>query len=195
MLFIPFSIAITSLGEERAILSAFRTFVRFVLVWICRFPLPLGVWEGLRFVIVALPGLFSYLFLQWERWKQVFFYLIEDILTKVLNKCTLYIFKSLLLRSHEGVWTWNFQEMFIALASTKLCFYCHCSYASLIWQQSFHRRIMGKVKAGNLSVLPQIFSQKFNKTVSLLPNIWILSKQLNLIGCHGNQRCIKIFKK
>ena len=33
-----------------------------VLVWICRFPLPLGVWEGLRLVIVALPGLFSYLF-------------------------------------------------------------------------------------------------------------------------------------
>ena len=50
------------LGEERANLSAFRTFVRFVLVWICLFPLPLGVWEGLRFVIVALPGLFSYLF-------------------------------------------------------------------------------------------------------------------------------------
>ena len=42
--------------------SAFRTFVRFVLVWICRFPLLLGVWEELRFVIVALPGLFSYLF-------------------------------------------------------------------------------------------------------------------------------------
>ena len=60
--FSPFSIAITSLGEERANLSAFRTFVRFVLVWICRFPLPLGVWEGLRFVIVALSGLFSYLF-------------------------------------------------------------------------------------------------------------------------------------
>ena len=62
MFFSPFSIAITSLGEERANLSAFRTFVRFVLVWICLFPLPLGVWEGLRFVIVALPGLFSYLF-------------------------------------------------------------------------------------------------------------------------------------
>ena len=60
--FSPFSIAITSLGEERANLCAFCTFVRFVLVWICRFPLPLGVWEGLRFVIVALPGLFSYLF-------------------------------------------------------------------------------------------------------------------------------------
>ena len=60
--FSPFSIAITLLGEERANLSAFRTFVRFVLVLICRCPLPLGFWEGLRFVIVALPGLFSYLF-------------------------------------------------------------------------------------------------------------------------------------
>ena len=60
--FSPFSIAITSLGEQRANLSAFRTFVWFVLVWICRFPLPLGVWEGLRFVIVALAGLFSYRF-------------------------------------------------------------------------------------------------------------------------------------
>ena len=58
----PFSIAITSLGVERANLSAFRMFVRFVLVWICRFPLLLDVWEELRFVIVALPGLFSYLF-------------------------------------------------------------------------------------------------------------------------------------
>ena len=59
----PFSIAITSLGEERANLSAFRTFIRFVLVWICRFPLPLGVWEGLRFVIVALLD-FSLTFFQ-----------------------------------------------------------------------------------------------------------------------------------
>ena len=58
-----FSIGIiTSLGEERANLSAFCTFVRFTLVWFCLFPLPLGVWEGLQFVIVALSGLFSYLF-------------------------------------------------------------------------------------------------------------------------------------
>ena len=44
-------------------LSAFRTFVRFALAWFCLFhlPLPLHVWEGLRFVIVALHGLFSYL--------------------------------------------------------------------------------------------------------------------------------------
>ena len=62
--FSPFSIAATSLWEERANLSAFRTFVRFVLVWICRFPLHLGVWEGLRFVIVALPG--PFLFFSWE---------------------------------------------------------------------------------------------------------------------------------
>ena len=57
-----FSIAVTSLGEERANLSALCTFVRFVLVWFCLFPLPLCVREGLRFVNVALPGLFSYLF-------------------------------------------------------------------------------------------------------------------------------------
>ena len=58
----PFSIAIISLEEERADLDAFRAFVRFALVWFCLFPLPLGVWDGLRLVIVALPGLFSYLF-------------------------------------------------------------------------------------------------------------------------------------
>ena len=44
--FSPFSFAITSLGEERANLSAFHTFVQFVLVWICRFPLPLGSGKG-----------------------------------------------------------------------------------------------------------------------------------------------------
>ena len=60
--FSPFSIVLTLLGEERDNLSALRTFDRFVLVWNCRFPLPLDVWEGLRFVIVALPGLLSYLF-------------------------------------------------------------------------------------------------------------------------------------
>ena len=70
--FSPFSIAIASLWEERANLNAFRTFVRFVLVWICRFPLPPGVWEGLQFVIVALPGLFSYLFFDIEMSSLIF---------------------------------------------------------------------------------------------------------------------------
>ena len=60
--FSPFSFAITSLGEERANLSAFRTFVRFAFVWFCLFHLLFGVWEGLRLVIVALPGLFYHLF-------------------------------------------------------------------------------------------------------------------------------------
>ena len=48
------SIAITSPGEERANLSAFRTFVRFALVWFGLFPLPLCVWEGLRFSLFRL---------------------------------------------------------------------------------------------------------------------------------------------
>ena len=41
------------LGGGRANLSVFRTFVRFMLVWFCRFSLPFGVWEGLLFVFVA----------------------------------------------------------------------------------------------------------------------------------------------
>ena len=61
--FSPFSIAMASVGEERANLSAYRTFVRFALVRFCLFSLPLGVWEGLRFVIVALPWLFLLPFL------------------------------------------------------------------------------------------------------------------------------------
>ena len=52
---------ITSLGTERANLGAFHTFVPFALVWLCLFLLPLGVWEGLRFLIVAHSGDFSYL--------------------------------------------------------------------------------------------------------------------------------------
>ena len=67
MFFSPLSIAaITSLGEERANLSAFRMFIRFALVWFCLFPLPLGVWEGLRLVNVALSRLFSFLFSEYS---------------------------------------------------------------------------------------------------------------------------------
>ena len=88
----PFSIAITSLEEERANLSAFRTFV---LVWICRFPLPLGVWEGLRSVIVALPGLFSYLFVSQDSTSvclylypviyTIIYYVMKDMFQNMLN--------------------------------------------------------------------------------------------------------------
>ena len=58
----PFSIAIISLGKKSASLGVFRAFVRFALVWFCLFSLPL-VWGGMRFVIVVIPGLFSYPFL------------------------------------------------------------------------------------------------------------------------------------
>ena len=66
ILFLCFSVLLAlrlpRLGKRELILVLFVRFLRFVLVWICRFSLPLGVWEGLRFVIVALTGLFSYLF-------------------------------------------------------------------------------------------------------------------------------------
>ena len=58
----PFSIAITSLGDERANFSAFRAF-DLRLFGFCLFPLPLPVWDGLQLVIVALPGLFLLPFL------------------------------------------------------------------------------------------------------------------------------------
>ena len=71
--FSHFSIAITSLGEERADLSAFsyfcsisaRFFFFFFFLFVCLFPLPLGVWEWLWLMIVAFPGLFSYFLYQY----------------------------------------------------------------------------------------------------------------------------------
>ena len=63
ILFLCFSVLL-AFREERASLGAFRAFVRFVFVWFCLFPLPLGAWEGLRFEIVVLPGIFSSLFLE-----------------------------------------------------------------------------------------------------------------------------------
>ena len=50
-------------GGLAADIGAFRMFGRFLLVWVCRFPLALDVWEGLRFVVVALPRRFSYEYL------------------------------------------------------------------------------------------------------------------------------------
>ena len=52
----PFSIVITSLGEEGAGLCAVRAFVYlFLRVSFYHFSPPLGVGGWLRFVIVALP--------------------------------------------------------------------------------------------------------------------------------------------
>ena len=53
-----FSIVITSLGEERAGLCVLRAFVCFARINFCPFSLPLGLRDWLRFVTVALPGLF-----------------------------------------------------------------------------------------------------------------------------------------
>ena len=72
-------------GEDRANLSAFRTFVRLLLVCTCRFPLPLSVWEGLRFVIVALPGRFSYLFF-YNKSKCVLMKFMAHLRTKIKKK-------------------------------------------------------------------------------------------------------------
>ena len=77
--------------KERANLSAFRTFVRFVLIWIIPFPLPLSVWEGLRFVIVALPGLFSYLFYTSSRIEDGCLWVCLHIVCQWFISMTLYL--------------------------------------------------------------------------------------------------------
>ena len=55
------------LGKRGLILVLFVRLFDLSLFGFCLFPLLLGVWEGLRLVIVALPGIFSYLFLLEKR--------------------------------------------------------------------------------------------------------------------------------
>ena len=50
------------LGKRELILVLFVRLFDLRLFGFCLLPLPLGVWEGMRFVIVALPEVFSYLF-------------------------------------------------------------------------------------------------------------------------------------
>ena len=50
------------LGKRELVLVLFVRLFDLRLFFFFLFPLPLGVWEGLRFVIVALPRLFSYPF-------------------------------------------------------------------------------------------------------------------------------------
>ena len=61
--FIPFSIAITSRGKERAGLCAFRALVCFARDGLCLFPVPLGVKDWLRLVIVALLDFYFLIFI------------------------------------------------------------------------------------------------------------------------------------
>ena len=90
--FSPFSIAITLLGEEGANLSAFRTLLRFVLVWFCSCPLPLGFWEELRFVIFLWHSVdFSLIFfcfgLKFDTvyWKGVPILKVNEITQRLIN--------------------------------------------------------------------------------------------------------------
>ena len=66
ILFLCFSVLLAlrvpRLGKRKLILVLFVRLFDFCLFGFVGFFLPLGVWEGLRFVIVALPGLFSYPF-------------------------------------------------------------------------------------------------------------------------------------
>ena len=66
ILFLCFSVLLvlrlSRLGKRELVLVLFVRLFDLCLFGFVYFPLPLGVWEGLQFVIVALPGLFSYLF-------------------------------------------------------------------------------------------------------------------------------------
>ena len=66
-------------GKRELILELFVRLFGLCLFRFSRFPLPLGVWEGLRFVIVALPGLFSYLFFPKSRtYASTYIYFVQD---------------------------------------------------------------------------------------------------------------------
>ena len=58
---------------------------------------------------------------------------------------------------------------------------------------------MGKMKIGIIAdILTQVFRHIKILLTGPLPNIYFLSKTLNLIGCHGNQKAKfakQIFKK
>ena len=99
--FSPFSIAITSLGEERANLSAFRTFDRFVLVWICRFLFLLvsgkgcGLWSwhsldfSLTFFLKEVSAGYAFIWIRCKReeWREagIGFAIKSHIVSKQLS--------------------------------------------------------------------------------------------------------------
>ena len=141
----------------------------------------------------------------------IYCYLTVDILTKALQKCSLssplwsiWILSKLLnLIGCHGNRKDKFAKKCSKIFSSeairgmnlKLCrnvhnislyknyfLYCH-------W--SFHWLVMGNVKVGLHCYLTTDILTKVLQRCSLsnpLPNVWILSKPLNLIGCHGNQK-------
>ena len=64
---------------------------------------PLGVWEGLRFVIVALPGLFSYLFLTLNFIGKLLVFRWELIVLLLLPTCFFFVTRKISWSlSHEA---------------------------------------------------------------------------------------------
>ena len=91
-------------------------------------------------------------------------------------------------------WGWDFVEMFITLASTKFCFLLplltcfHCCD-----NLSFRRLTMENIKVGLYFYLTADILTKVLQKCSLsspLPNIWILSKPLNLIVAMATEKLI-----
>ena len=67
------------------------------------------------------------------------------------------------------------------------CFRTLVAMATLI----FHTLIMGKMQIGIYCYfIADILAKVFEKCLlsGPLPNVYVLSKPLNLIGCHGNQK-------
>ena len=84
-------------------------------------------------------------------------------------------------------------SLYIQYVFLLLLHMCFCCYGNL----SFHRLIMGKVEIGiYFFVTADILTKVLQKCSwsSPLQTIWILSKSLVLIGCHGN-RNVKFLKK
>ena len=60
------ALRLPGLGKRELILVFFVRLFDLRLFWFYLFPLPHGVWEGLRLVNVAFPGLLSYLSYMWR---------------------------------------------------------------------------------------------------------------------------------
>ena len=109
-------------GVGGGAIGAFRTFVRYVLVWIfCRFPLPLWVWEGPRFVIVALPGLFSYLFLRYNFFLFNQYARIVLIIAVFAGRNEFLVIKKTIFFSWMNVSPWNESKDSIHSKQTRAC--------------------------------------------------------------------------
>ena len=112
-------------GEERANISVFRTFVRFALVWFCLFSHPLCVWDGLRLVIVALPGLFSCLsLLLFVPHLSIFWCLVKVMIRKsgISGVSSFIIFKTTDSGIHPGIFKdiHDYRTCCVGFATVKL---------------------------------------------------------------------------